>query len=69
MPIRAGGATTVTIAWADDEHVQIEINGDVVAEASHDEHGWSGMEAVIKTATAVAAAAGLDIHTEGVPNL
>ena len=38
-------------------------------DAVNDEHGWSGMEAVVKTATAVAEAAGLDIHTEGVPNV
>lgn len=62
-------AVHVTIVWPDDDHVSIEVNGEQVAAASHDEHGWSGMEAVVKTATAIAEAAGWDIHTEGVPNL
>ena len=62
-------AVHVTINWVDDEHVSIEVNGEQVAEANHDEHGWPGMDAVIKTAQAIAEAAGLDIHTEGVPNL
>jgi phage pi2 protein 07 len=59
----------VTVVWPDDEHVIIEINGEEVASANYDEHGWSGMDAVVKTATAVAKAAGLDIHIEGVPNV
>lgn len=58
-------AVHVTIVRPDDETVVIEINGEEVASANHDEHGWSGMDAVVKTAVAVAEAAGLDIHEEG----
>ena len=60
---------TVTINWLDDDHVSIEVDGRAVASANHDEHGWSGMDAVIKTATAVARAFGSEVRTEGVPNL
>jgi hypothetical protein len=62
-------AVHVTINWLDDENVSIEVNGEEVACANHDEHGWSGMKAVIDTAQGIAEATGLDIHTEGVPNL
>ena len=51
----------ITIVHPDDEHLNIEFNGEVVASANHDEHGWSGMDAVEKTARAIAEAVGLDI--------
>lgn len=57
------GATrpTVAIERPDDETIEIRINGDVVASANHDEHGWSGMDAVEATALAVARACGAEI--------
>lgn len=36
-----------------DEHLVITLGGQEVASASHDEHGWAGMEAVQTTAEAV----------------
>ncbi len=48
----------VSIRYVDDEHVEILVNGDVVASANHDEHGWSGMDAVVAAALAVAKALG-----------
>lgn len=37
----------------DDETLEVLIGGDVVMTANHDEHGWTGMEAVRDTARAV----------------
>lgn len=61
--------STVTINWLDDEAVAVEVDGAKVASASHDEHGWSGMQAVINTATGMAKALGVEVRTEGTPNL
>lgn len=61
--------STVTINWLDDEVVSIEVDGTEVASASHDEQGWSGMRAVIDTATNLAKALGAEVRTEGTPNL
>ncbi|MBQ1061317.1 hypothetical protein [Micromonospora sp. C41] len=49
-------APTITIERPDDEHIEIHVNGEVIASANHDEHGWSGMDAVERTALAVARA-------------
>lgn len=51
----------VEIRRPHDEALQVVINGEVVAEANHDEHGWSGMDAVEKTALAVARALGVHL--------
>lgn len=59
----------VGIVWVNDEQVEIRVNGETVADANHDEHGWDGMEAVINTATAIAKAAGMRVETVGTPNL
>lgn len=40
----------------DDEHLVVKLGGREVATANHDEHGWSGMEAVQRTAEQVHAA-------------
>lgn len=40
----------------DDEHLVVKLGGREVASANHDEHGWSGMEAVQRTAEQVHAA-------------
>ncbi|MFY1595450.1 hypothetical protein [Micromonospora sp. WMMD737] len=50
----------ITIERPDDEHIEIHVNGEVVASANHDEHGWSGMDAVERTALAVAGALSAD---------
>lgn len=50
----------VAIVRPDDDHVVVEVDGAEVASANHDEHGWSGMDAVVATALAVAKAVGLE---------
>ena len=59
----------VTVRWVNDDTVAIDVNGKQVAAANNDDHGWSGMDAVINTATAVARAFGGDVPSEGIPNL
>ncbi|WP_174526426.1 hypothetical protein [Micromonospora maritima] len=44
----------VTIERPNDETVHVYVDGDYVAGATYTEHGWSGMEAVERTALAVA---------------
>lgn len=41
----------------DDEHLEVWIDGQEVASASHDGHGWAGMELLEKAATEVHKAA------------
>ncbi|RKR92675.1 hypothetical protein BDK92_7152 [Micromonospora pisi] len=43
----------VTIERPNDEAIEVWVDGALVASANYDEHGWSGMEAVEKTALAV----------------
>lgn len=57
----AAGLPAVSIERPDDEHIEVHVNGQVVASADHDEHGWSGMDAVEKTALAVARAFGAEV--------
>lgn len=38
----------------DDEQLVIELDGQYVGGANHDEHGWSGMDAVEDAVTAIA---------------
>ncbi len=54
----------ISIIHTDDDHLHIEVNGEPVAYANHDEHGWSGMDAVKNTATAIGAAAGIEVTDE-----
>jgi hypothetical protein len=51
----------MVVTAPDGETNVIEIDGVEVASANHDEHGWSGMDAVVRTALAVANAAGLTV--------
>lgn len=53
---------SIVVRRPDDDHLEVVIDGNVVAEANHDEHGWSGMDAVEKTAVAVARALGVEIQ-------
>ncbi|MFG3709496.1 hypothetical protein [Micromonospora sp. NPDC047730] len=55
-PARSG--PRISIERPDDERIQVHINGQEVASANHDEHGWSGMDAIERTALAVARACG-----------
>jgi DNA gyrase/topoisomerase IV subunit B len=52
---------TVRVVYEDDEHIEVQVDGKGVAWANHDEHGWSGMDSVIKTAFAVARALGVEV--------
>lgn len=58
-------AVHVTIFRPDDDTVTVEINGEEVARATRDEHGWSGMDALVAGVRAVAEATGLDISECG----
>lgn len=49
----AGPGRELEIRQPDDEHLEVWIGGREVASANHDEHGWSGMEAVQSTAEGV----------------
>lgn len=51
----------VEIRRIDDERFDVLVNGQTVASANHDEHGWSGMDAVEATATKLARAFGADV--------
>ncbi|MBF9135171.1 hypothetical protein I0C86_40545 [Plantactinospora sp. S1510] len=44
----------VRIERPDDERIEVYVGDRLVASANHDQHGWSGMEAVEATAVAVA---------------
>jgi hypothetical protein len=61
--------STVTINWLDDEVVSIEVDGIEIISVTHDQHGWDGMHAAIDTATNLAEALGVEVRTEGTPNL
>lgn len=45
---------SITVERPHDECVRIVVNGVVVIEANHEEHGWDGMEAVVDTARGIA---------------
>lgn len=62
-------ATTITIVWVDDEHVDIKLNGEAIYSTNHGDHGWDGMEAVIGMATNLGRRIGATIEQEGKPNL
>lgn len=52
--IASGGpGQELEIRQPDDEHLEVWVGCQEVAHANHDEHGWSGMEAVQATAEAV----------------
>jgi hypothetical protein len=50
----------IGVKWTDDEHIEVWVNGEKVAEASYDEQGTEGLLAVEKTAVAVARAVGVE---------
>ena len=52
----------VVITAPDDEHVVISVDDEEVAWANHDEHGWSGMDAIVHGALALAKAGGLTVE-------
>ncbi len=53
---------TITIGRPDDDVIDIYVNGQRVASANHDDHGWTGTDAVEKTALAIARACGARIN-------
>jgi len=57
------------IVWVNDETMRIELGGAEVTQVNHDEQGWDGMNAAIKTAKNMAKMLGIRMHTEGTPNL
>lgn len=69
QPATPSDGNVVTVRWVHDELVQVEVNGVEVASANHDEQGWDGMGAVIKTAREVGKALGATIEDAGTPNL
>lgn len=52
---------TVTIERPDDETIEVYVGDELVASANHDEHGWSGMDAVERATLAVARACGASV--------
>jgi hypothetical protein len=50
-----------TVEWVeeDDESYAVHVGDKLVATVNHDEHGWSGIDAVRDTAQRIAEAAGL----------
>lgn len=44
----------------EDERLEVLVNGEEVATANHDDHGWSGMDAVESATLAVARALGVE---------
>lgn len=56
---------TVTLRRPDDELLEVRIGRRLIAAANHDEHGWSGMDAVERTAVAVARACGAEVQDRG----
>lgn len=59
----------VTIEWISDEIVMISVDDNPLIEVNHDEHGWSGMSAVIELTRALATALGARVADKGTPNL
>jgi hypothetical protein len=51
-------ALHINLNRPDDEHLQVQVNGHT---ASHEAHGWAGMEAVETVVNKIAAAAGVTI--------
>jgi hypothetical protein len=51
----------VTFEWPDDETLAVLVDGQRVASACHDEHGWAGIEAVTTAVVAVAKALGAEV--------
>lgn len=52
---------TVRVVYEDDEHLEVQVDGIGVAWANHDEHGWGGMDSVVKAALAVARVLGAEV--------
>lgn len=46
----------------DDRAVTLEINGEAAVTANYEEHGWAGLDLMVKTVHEVAEAAGLDVY-------
>lgn len=53
--------STIEIRRPDDEHVEILVDGELAAYASHDEEGWAGMQAVVNTTRGLAKALNVEV--------
>lgn len=52
--------------WVNEETVQYFVNGKPVAYATHDEHGWSGMDVIKRMFERIAQELGVEVEeTEG----
>lgn len=60
-------APKLEIVWVDDESADIYFDGALVININHDDHGWSGMEAIQYALTSIARAADFEVVTEGDP--
>ena len=45
-----------------DEHLDILVDGEVIASFNHDDHGWSGMEAAEQLVVRLAGKLGLEVE-------
>lgn len=48
-----------------DEHLDILVDGEVIASFTHDDHGWSGMEAAEQLVVRLAGKLGLEVEEVG----
>lgn len=53
---------TLVIHEINEECVEYWIGGNLLIEANHDDHGWSGMEGINKALTLMAEACGLSVQ-------
>lgn len=52
---------TIRLNRPDDERLEILVDGESVGDFDHDRHGWSGIEAAEKLATAIAGKLGIPV--------
>ena len=60
-----GSTPTIRVDHPDDDQVEILVDGRVVASANFDDHGRDGMDAIERTALAVARAFGAEVRVRG----
>jgi hypothetical protein len=58
----ASGAYVFTISRPNDDTAEYALDGAHLIRANHDEHGWSGMEAIEKTVKAIAVKIGARVE-------
>ena len=60
-----GPRPTIRLKRPNDEALEVWVGRKLVASANHDEHGWSGVDAVESTAVAIARALGGEVADRG----